>query len=65
MEHGTAGSGQGMKRWLMDVLSGRRDNFRLRRELGRKERLLQDCYVEIRRLHELIIKAGRSVERKK
>lgn len=65
MEHGTAGSGQGMKRWLMDVLPGRRDNFRLRRELGCKERLLQDCHVEIRRLHELIIKAGRSVERKK
>ncbi|MFT9360091.1 hypothetical protein [Acetobacter okinawensis] len=54
-----------MRRWLMDVLSGRRDNFRLRRELGRKERLLRDCHVEIRRLHELIIKAGRSVERKK
>lgn len=49
----------------MDVLSGRRDNFKLRRELVRKERLLQDCHVEIRRLHELIIKAGRSVERKK
>lgn len=65
MEHGASGSGQGMKRWLMDLLSGRRDNFKLRRELGRKERLLRDCHVEIRRLHELIIKAGRFVERKK
>ncbi len=65
MEHGAAGLGQGMRRWLTDVLSGRRDNFRLRRELGRKDRLLRDCHVEIRRLHELMIKAGRSVERKK
>lgn len=50
MEHGAAGLGQGMKRWLTDVLSGRRDNFRLRSELTHTKMLLAHSNVEIRGL---------------
>lgn len=54
-----------MKRWLADVLSARRENFKLRREMGLKERQLAEQHHEIRRLQSIIIKSGMSCERKK
>lgn len=54
-----------MKRWLTDVLSARRENFKLRREMSRKSRQLEEQHREIRRLQSIIIKSGMSCDRKK